>query len=189
MIDKSKVQTAIKEMIANKDWKEVLFNAPGGANLRIALAFYASKNLPTMDVKEKDEYREFREMLEAQLNAEELKYLTESFARMGVESARTHYQELFSKKTPEEQAEGTKAYEELMGKVKGEGGGSGLEGAGGEGGESPSNDTDSVHEQEGSPEDGKGGESGEGEGGEGGISRQDGDDGEDGKAGSEGEEQ
>lgn len=186
MIDKSKVQAAISEMIANKDWKEVLFNAPGSANLRIALAFYASKNLPTMDVKEKDEYREFREMLEAQLNAEELKYLTESFARMGVESARTHYQELFSKKTPEEQAEGEKAYERLMGKDKGEGGTSGLEGAGGEGGESSSNDSDTVREQEGSPEDGEGGE---GEGGEGGISRQDGDDGEDGKAGSEGEEQ
>jgi len=98
MIDKAKVTQAVSEMTENPDWKDVLMNAPGAANLRIALAFYASKNLDSMSQQEKDEYREFREMLEAQLNAEELKYLVDSFDRMGVEAAKTHYQELLEKK-------------------------------------------------------------------------------------------
>lgn len=103
MIDKAKISQAVKDMTANPDWEDVLLNAPGGAQLRIALAFYASKNLDSMNQQEKDEYREFREMLESQLNAEELKYLTEAFGRMGVDAAQQHYQELLSKKGPEPQ--------------------------------------------------------------------------------------
>ena len=96
MIDKEKVKAAVKEMTeANQDWKDILLNAPGAANLRIALAFYASKNLDAMSQPEKDEYREFREMLEALLNAEEFKYLAEAFGRMGMDVARDHYNELF----------------------------------------------------------------------------------------------
>ena len=95
MIDRQKVKDAIKRMTENnRDWKEILSNAPGAADLRIALAFYASANLETMTQQEKDEYREFREMLEAQLNEEELKYLLESFDRMGMTVARDHYDEL-----------------------------------------------------------------------------------------------
>lgn len=96
MISKEKVIQACREMIENKDWAEVLSNAPGAAQLRIGLAFYASKNLDSMTQEEKDEYREFREMLESQLNREELKYLAEAFDRMGVEAAKEHYQELLS---------------------------------------------------------------------------------------------
>lgn len=96
MIDKQKVTEAVLEMTRNNsDWKEILMNAPGAANLRIALAFYASKNLDSMSSPEKDEYREFREQLEAQLNAEELKYLAESFDRMGLDTAKDHYYELY----------------------------------------------------------------------------------------------
>lgn len=98
MIDKSKVTAAIAEMTENPDWKEILLNAPGAANLRIALAFYASKNLDSMSSQEKDEYREFRESLEAQLNADELKYLADNFKRMGVDAATQHYSELLAKK-------------------------------------------------------------------------------------------
>ena len=98
MIDKEKVKQATLEMTKNADWKEILLNAPGAANLRIALAFYASKNLDAMTSPEKDEYREFREQLEAQLNAEELKYLAESFDRMGLDTAKDHYYELYHKK-------------------------------------------------------------------------------------------
>ena len=114
MIDKDKVKQAISDMTQNPDWADVLRYAPGAANLRVALAFYASKNLPEMDQKEKDEYHEFREMLERQLNATELKYLAEEFNRMGVEAAATHYNELFSKKTPEEQADAEAEYEDIM---------------------------------------------------------------------------
>lgn len=102
MIDKTKVTAAVTEMTRNDDWAEILLNAPGAANLRIALAFYATKNLPSMSTKEKDEYREFRETLESQLDAEELKYLADSFARMGVDAARDHYNELLAKKTQQE---------------------------------------------------------------------------------------
>lgn len=102
MIDKQKVKEATLEMTQNnKDWKEILLGAPGAANLRIALAFYASKNLDSMTSQEKDEYREFREQLEAQLNAEELKYLAESFERMGLDTAKDHYYELYYKKNSE----------------------------------------------------------------------------------------
>ena len=119
MIDKQKVKEAIAAMTGeNEGWRQMLDAAPGAANLRIALAFYASKFLAEMSQQEKDEYREFREMLERQLNAEELKYLEKGFERMGAEAARVHYAELFSKKSPEEQAEGQKAYDELMGKVR-----------------------------------------------------------------------
>lgn len=114
MIDKEKVKQAISDMTQNPDWADVLRYAPGAANLRVALAFYASKNLPEMDQKEKDEYHEFREMLERQLNATELKYLAEEFNRMGVEAAATHYNELFSKKTPEEQADAEAEYKDIM---------------------------------------------------------------------------
>lgn len=114
MIDKAKVKQAISDMTQNPDWADVLRYAPGAANLRVALAFYASKNLPEMDQKEKDEYHEFREMLERQLNATELKYLAEEFNRMGVEAAATHYNELFSKKTPEEQADAEAEFKDIM---------------------------------------------------------------------------
>lgn len=114
MIDKAKVKQAISEMTQNPDWADILRYAPGAANLRVALAFYASKNLPEMDQKEKDEYHEFREMLERQLNATELKYLAEEFNRMGVEAAATHYNELFSKKPPEEQADAEAEYKDIM---------------------------------------------------------------------------
>lgn len=126
MIDKDKVKQAISEMTQNPDWADVLRYAPGAANLRVALAFYASKNLPEMDQKEKDEYHEFREMLERQLNATELKYLAEEFNRMGVEAAATHYNELFSKKTPEEQADAEAEFKDIMEEARQdkEGGGS-----------------------------------------------------------------
>lgn len=114
MIDKEKAKAAIAEMCKNPDWKEVLTNAPGAANLRIGLAFYASKNLSEMDQKQKDEYREFREMLEGQLTAVELKYLAEEFRRMGVEAAATHYQELLSKKPQEEQTAAEQEYQEIV---------------------------------------------------------------------------
>ena len=122
MIDKAKVSQAVKDMTANPDWADVLFNAPGGAQLRIELAFYASKNLDSMNQQEKDEYREFREMLESQLSAGELKYLTEAFGRMGVDAAQQHYQELFSKKTPEEQQQGNQEYEAIKNKTSSGGG-------------------------------------------------------------------
>lgn len=99
MIDKAKVSQAVSEMCENPDWKDVLMNAPGAANLRVALAFYASKNLDSMSDQEKDEYREFREMLESQLNEEELKYLVQEFGRMGVDAAKSHYEELLQKKS------------------------------------------------------------------------------------------
>ena len=126
MIDKNKVKDAIASMTQNPDWADVLRYAPGAANLRVALAFYASKNLPEMDQKEKDEYHEFREMLERQLNATELKYLAEEFNRMGVEAAATHYNELFSKKPPEEQADAEAEYKDIMEEARQdkEGGGS-----------------------------------------------------------------
>ena len=54
MIDKAKVSEAIAAMVKNPDWRDVLVNAPGAANLRIGLAFYASKFLSEMDVKEKE---------------------------------------------------------------------------------------------------------------------------------------
>lgn len=97
MIDKDKVTQAVSEMCENPDWRDVLVNAPGAANLRVALAFYASKNLDGMSDQEKDEYRQFREMLESQLNAEELKYLVEEFGRMGVDAAKSHYEDLLRK--------------------------------------------------------------------------------------------
>ena len=114
MIDKEKAKAAIAEMCKNPDWKDVLANAPGAASLRVSLAFYASKNLAEMDQKQKYEYREFREMLERQLNAVELKYLAEEFKRMGVEAAATHYQELLSKKPQEEQAAAAEEYQEIV---------------------------------------------------------------------------
>ena len=117
MIDKEKAKAAIAEMCKNPDWKEVLSNAPGAANLRIGLAFYASKNLAEMDQKQKDEYREFREMLERQLNAVELKYLAEEFKRMGVEAASTHYNELLSKMPQEEQTAAAEEYQEIVKKA------------------------------------------------------------------------
>ena len=117
MIDKEKAKEAIAEMCKNQDWKDVLSNAPGAAKIRVSLAFYASKNLSEMDQKQKDEYREFREMLERQLNAVELKYLAEEFKRMGVEAAATHYQELFSKKPPEEQTSAEQEYQEIVKKA------------------------------------------------------------------------
>jgi len=118
MIHKDKVTEAIRSMTKNPDWRDVIRYAPGLAAHRIALAFYASKNLSSMDQKEKDEYREFRELLERQLNAKELKYLAEAFARMGVDAARDHYNELFSKKSPDEQAQGQKEYDELADKMR-----------------------------------------------------------------------
>lgn len=123
MIDKEKSKAAIASMCENPEWRKVIENAPGAANLRIALAFYASKNLAEMTQREKDEYREFREVLERQLNAEELKYLAEEFGRMGVEAASTHYNELFAKKSPEEQQQGQKAYDDLMAKIRAANGG------------------------------------------------------------------
>ena len=117
MIDKEKAKAAIAEMCQNPDWKEVLANAPGAANLRIGLAFYASKNLADMDQKQKDEYREFREMLERQLNAVELKYLAEEFRRMGVEAAASHYAELLAAKPQEEQASAEQEYQEIVKKA------------------------------------------------------------------------
>lgn len=143
MIDKEKAKAAIASMCENPEWKKVIENAPGAANLRIALAFYASKNLSEMTQQEKDEYREFREMLERQLNAEELKYLAEEFGRMGVEAASSHYNELFAKKSPEEQQQGQKAYDDLMAKIRAaNNGGDGASGEGAEGSEE-----DDVEEQ------------------------------------------
>lgn len=124
MIDKAKVVEAIKSMKEKGDWGIVLKNAPGAAALRVALAFYASKNLDSMSSSEKDEYREFRETLEQQLNAEELKYLTEAFGYMGVQAAQEHYKELFDKKPPEEQQQGTLAYNEIAKRLGWEGQGS-----------------------------------------------------------------
>lgn len=118
MFDKQKIVDAGLAMTErNGDWREILLYAPGNAMLRVGLAFYASQNLKTMDQKEKDEYHEFREMLERHLSAGELKYLTESFSRMGVEKARDHYAELFAKKPQEEQDQGVKEYEEIAKKM------------------------------------------------------------------------
>lgn len=117
MIDQTKAIEAIRDMTKNEAWRDILVNAPGAADLRIALAFYASKFLSTMDQKEKDEYREYREMLERSLNAEELWYLTQEFGRMGVEAAQTHYKELFGKRPLEDQEKAKKAYGELMEKI------------------------------------------------------------------------
>jgi len=103
MIDESKVVEAGREMVKNPDWREVLENAPGAAYIRILLAFYASKNLDSMSQQEKDQYREFRETLETQLKAEELKYLSEAFDRMGVQKAHEHYQELYEKQAGQQQ--------------------------------------------------------------------------------------
>ena len=141
MIDKEKVSAAVKEMTANPDWNEVLMRAPGAANLRIALAFYASKNLDSMSSQEKDEYREFRENLEAQLTAGELKYLSEEFGRMGVDAAKQHYNDLFMKKPPEEQQKGQQEYASL-----GSGGG-GAPSGGDQGGDGEDSDPEQPQQQ------------------------------------------
>lgn len=114
MIDKAKVTEAVSQMTQNPAWEEILLNAPGAAKLRLAVAFYASKFLPQMTTAEKDEYREFREKLESGLNAEELKYLAESFARMGVEAAQQHYAELLASKPAEEQQAASDAYAAMV---------------------------------------------------------------------------
>ena len=110
--DEGKIVQAITELITkNKDWRKILVNAPGGAALRIGVAFYANRFLNELERVEKEEYREFREMLEQQLTGDELKYLAETFARMGVDKAAEHYNELLSKKDPAEQEEAKQKWE------------------------------------------------------------------------------
>ena len=107
MFEKEKLKEAIRSMTeGNDDWKAVLRDAPGAARLRVAVAFYANKFLDQMTQQEKDEYREFRENLEAQLDSEELKYLVGAFDRMGAARAVEHYRDLLEKKLAQERKEG-----------------------------------------------------------------------------------
>ncbi len=128
MIDKEKIKAAVADMTKNKRWRAVLMDAPGAASMRIALAFYATKNLKDMSVHEQDEYRDFRQMLESRLNAFELKYLAEAFGKMGAEPARVHYEDLFGKKPEAERAEGEKQYAELAAKIEARDDGGGEDG-------------------------------------------------------------
>ncbi len=132
MFEKEQLKKAIRWMCAkNPDWAEILHYAPGAAALRFGVAFYGAMILEKpedqMSDEEKksaqqfkDEYREFRENLEPQLNAFELKYLAEQFDRMGKAEASKHYRELLSQKQELEQAEAQSQYDDLMARIRAE---------------------------------------------------------------------
>lgn len=135
MIDLQEAMDAVSSVVDNNDdWRQILMDAPGGAALRLALAFYTSPNLDKWlaDSKNRgvedavrenaqkhlDEYREFREKLDATLNPTELKYLVESYDRMGSESARDHFKDIFDKLPQEKKDEGERGYADIVSKIE-----------------------------------------------------------------------
>lgn len=135
MIDKNKVvESAFETINNNEDWKQVLMDAPPGAQLRICIAFYGAKNKGEWEriakdsslsaderseaQKSLDEYREFREQFTATLNAFDLKYLAENFERMGLESGAQAYREAFEAKPEEERKSASEQYAKLIEDIK-----------------------------------------------------------------------
>ena len=94
MIDPDKISSALAAFCENPQWKDIFFNAPPGAQERLAVSFYYSHNKDNFAPEDFEEYRTTREEIEAALGQEDLEYLLEVVDKP---DTKAHYQQLLDR--------------------------------------------------------------------------------------------
>lgn len=94
MVDPEKISSAMAAFCENPQWKDIFFNAPPGAQERLAVLFYFSHNKDSFQAEDFEEYRNLREEIEASLGQEDLEYLVEVLDKP---ETKAHYQQLLDR--------------------------------------------------------------------------------------------